>query len=314
MNDATALMTRYLLGELSEREQADLETRYFEDPRVFDQLADVENVLIDDYVRGRLAAATRQRFESHFMAHPQRRERVRFAEALIRTVDGATPALEPHGRNDGWASASISSAGASWFDGFRPPSFAMAFATALTLVVVGTWLLSNSRRASEEIAVRPAAEEGRRAGEPAPLPPPGEVRPSPTPPPEAKPALPTPVRPVLATASLALVVGPGERSAEPNQLPTLTIPPGTEQIRFALTLREHDYARYRVMVRAIGGAEVLRQGDLLPATLGAQPAFSITAPAVRFEARDYLLTLQGATGSGDYEDLSQTIFRVVRQP
>jgi anti-sigma factor RsiW len=293
MNDATALMTRYLLGELSEREQADLETRYFEDPRLFDELVEVETSLIDDYVRGRLTPETQQRFETHFLADPRRRERVQFAGALARTID----------RTDGETrlptEPSTTRAGGSWFDWIRTPGFAVAFATVLPLAVVGTWLIVSARRTTEEIADAPATPR-----------PADDVRPSPaeTPPP------PTISRPVLAVATLALTVGPGERSADAKQLPTLTIPPATDQVRFALTLREHDYARYRVIVRLIGGAELLRQGDLVPATAGAEPAFTLTAPATRFEPGDYLLTLQGATAGGEYEDLSMTIFRIARQP
>lgn len=312
MNDATSLMTRYLLGELSEREQADFEAQYFEDPRVFDELADVESALIDDYVRGRLAPATRQQFESHFMADARRRERVRFSEALTRTIDRTAPSSMPIDRPESQAQASSAGAAESWLDWLRTPGFAMAFATVLALVVVGTWLVVNTRRASEEMASGPAAEEGR-GGEPAPGPSPAGVSPAPAPP-EATPQPPAPVRPVLAVATLALVVGPGERSSAGNELPTLPIPPGTEQVRFALTLREHDYARYRVIVRVIGGPEVLRQGDLMPTAAGTQPTFTLTAPAARFDAGDYMLTLQGASAGDAFEDLSQTIFRVARQP
>jgi hypothetical protein len=114
-----------------------------------------------------------------------------------------------------------------------------------------------------------------------------------------------------AAPTLALIVGPGERSSSRDGPPTLTIPPGTEQVRLGLTLREHDYARYRVIVRAIGGAELLRQSDLVAAG-GAGPAFAITIPATSVDAGDYMPTLQGASTAGEFEDLSQTLFRVNR--
>lgn len=309
MNDATALMTRYLLGELSEREQAELEARYFEDARVFEELAQVESALVDDYVRGRLAPEIRRQFETHFMADPRRRERVQFAEALARTID-RTPA-----GTDAQPARRDAAPGWGWRDWFQTPRFAMAFATALALVAVGGWLVIDARRTRQETAATPGVDEGQRAGEPSAAPPPGvEARPSPPPPadPTPRPA-PTP-RPVLAVATLALVVGAGERSSGTSDPPTLTIPPGTDQVRFLLNLREHDYTRYRVLVRVISGPEVLRQSDLVPAAAGAQPAFTLTAPVVGFEPGDYMLTLQGATTGGEYEDLSQTIFRIARQP
>jgi hypothetical protein len=307
MTDATALMTRYLLGELSEREQADLEMRYFEDPRVFDELVEVETSLIDDYVRGRLTPETRQRFETHFLADPRRCARVQFAEALARVIDRA------NGETRLPTEPSTTRAGGSWLDWIRTPGFAMALATLLALVVVGTWLIVSARRTNEEIAAGPATDEGGRAGDASSTPRPAdEVRPSPAPPTETTP--PPTSRPVLTVATLALTVGPGERSADANQLPTVTIPPSTDQVRFALTLLDHDYARYRVIVRLIGGAEVLRQSDLVPVTAGAEPALTLTAPATRFESGDYMLTLQGANAGGEYEDLSVTLFRITGQP
>jgi hypothetical protein len=65
-----------------------------------------------------------------------------------------------------------------------------------------------------------------------------------------------------------------------------------------------------VIVRAIGGDELTRTGDLTPAAGGGRPAFTITLPAARVAAGNYLLTLRGARTSGAFEDLSQTILRV----
>src|SRR5215831_10635903 len=86
MNDSTYL-TRYLLGELSDDERTSLEERYVADPSVFDAVARAESDLVDDYVRGTLAPAARERFERVYLAHPQRRERVKFAEALLTRLD-----------------------------------------------------------------------------------------------------------------------------------------------------------------------------------------------------------------------------------
>ena len=61
MNDSGSI-TRYLLGELPEDEQAALEARYIADSRVFDEVAKIESDLVDDYVRGKLAADVCDRF------------------------------------------------------------------------------------------------------------------------------------------------------------------------------------------------------------------------------------------------------------
>ena len=76
---------RYLLGELSPAEQAELETQYFGDPDLLDRIDAAEDELIDGYVRRELPPERRLRFESHFL-NDKRLERVRMAEALQRAA------------------------------------------------------------------------------------------------------------------------------------------------------------------------------------------------------------------------------------
>lgn len=61
---ATGHIRRYLLGELSDEEEAQFEVEYFADPAL---LADVEaedHDLVDDYVSGQLTTTERERFEA----------------------------------------------------------------------------------------------------------------------------------------------------------------------------------------------------------------------------------------------------------
>src|SRR5438876_3642122 len=87
MNNPEQMMAHYLLGELSESEQADLEQRYFADSAVLDRLAQIECDLMDDYARDRLSPLMRERFEQVYLASPERRARLRFSEALVTKLD-----------------------------------------------------------------------------------------------------------------------------------------------------------------------------------------------------------------------------------
>src|SRR5512138_2442454 len=87
MTDADEMMTRYLFGELSEAEQAQLEEHYFTDAQTFNQLAQLETELIDDYARGRLSPPMRARFERAYLSNPNRRARLKFSEALTTRLD-----------------------------------------------------------------------------------------------------------------------------------------------------------------------------------------------------------------------------------
>ena len=80
------LIIKYLLGELSEREQERLEARYFVDDALFELLLAIEDELIDRYARGEVMGRERRRLEHHFLKSPARRKRVRFAGALLRNV------------------------------------------------------------------------------------------------------------------------------------------------------------------------------------------------------------------------------------
>ena len=46
------------------------EEAYFGDSCVFAEVAEAESALVDDYVRGRLAADIRRRFEQVYLADP----------------------------------------------------------------------------------------------------------------------------------------------------------------------------------------------------------------------------------------------------
>jgi hypothetical protein len=277
---------RYLLGELTEAEQSALEETYFNDAQVFAEVAAEENALVDDYVRGRLAPETRHRFETVYLSRPERRARVEFAEALLTRAD-ASPASSSGDRSG--------SRRAGWLTAWLSPRPALAAAAVAAGIVIGIalWTAQQSSRPG------PESQQARTSnGSPS--------TPSTTPPGP-------PVSPTLSVVTLAMTVGAGQRSSSPSAPTTLEIPANTDTVRLALTLRERDYGRYRVIVRAIGAEEVLRRDELKPSLEPSAPAFTIDVPAATFASGDYMLTLQGATGTGEFDDLSQSLFRVVKR-
>ncbi len=322
MNESTSTATRYLLGELLESDQSAFEERFFSDPRAFEEVEAAETALVDDYVRGRLPVDVRRRFEQTYLADPRRRDRVRFAAALAARVDqsGAAPP-SGHGRRRRLGPDSQPASGwPSWIAVSWPlqarPGLAVA---AVLLAATGIWLASQLGRGREDSAPvaggragqeRPAgaADAGERARAP-------EVeRPSPGP---AAPPLPatrsSPKGPVTPTfATLIIAVGGGERGQDGGRPPTLVIAPTTSDVRIQLRLREHEHASYQIVLRAIGGPEILRRANLRPATEAAGPVLTLTVPASRFSAGDYMLTLQGAAGGSEFDDVSLSLFRVDR--
>jgi anti-sigma factor RsiW len=81
-------LTRYLLGEMTEAEQMQLEAHYFADPEKFADLCAWRDDLIDRYVNDELSASLRLRFEAAIENAWMTSERIRFAETLQESIEG----------------------------------------------------------------------------------------------------------------------------------------------------------------------------------------------------------------------------------
>ncbi len=83
-DDDQELIYRYLLGELPEDEQSELEQRYFTDNALFERLLAVEDELINRYARNESSDEERKRMEAYFLKSQARRKRLMFTQALMR--------------------------------------------------------------------------------------------------------------------------------------------------------------------------------------------------------------------------------------
>lgn len=307
-------MRRYLLGEMTEAERAALEREYFADGRLFELMVRAENELVDEYARGLLPPPARERFERHYLSHPARRARARFAEALAAKLGetGAAAAAEPPHAKPLWRSRPAF---------LRAPALAWALSAALLLAAAGAaWLRLETRAPRHETAKTevPRAAQETRAGEPpAPVadgrpadgrPPaePGRTRTeqrgvAPAPTPAAKPA------PTFAT--LVLTIG-STRSAGAAPHALLAIPARTEKARLQLNLRESDYKSYRAALKAVGGTDVYAWERVNSRVTKSGVTITLTVPARMLADGDYLLTLSGVGESGELEDVSKSLFRV----
>ena len=309
MTNQEQIIQRYLLGELPEVEQAALEEAYFSDRRLFDQIVQAENQLVDQYARGLLPPAARESFEKHYLAHPKRRQRANFARALATRLD----------ERNGVVAVSPPNAESLWnrlLPSLRGPRLAWAFSVVLLLMtVVAGWFLLETRRLRQDLSLQQQRErelqqqatserqraeqlaaelERRREDQPA-------VSPSPT-----------PFKPAPVFVSLVLAVGE-TRSINGVAPVLLVIPPGTEQVRVQLNLRENNYASYRVVLQPAGGREFFASPPLAAKLATSGASLSLTIPAQRFASGDYILTLRGVRQTGEVEDVSKSIFTVERK-
>jgi hypothetical protein len=309
MDELEQIATRYLLGELSEHEQAALEEKYFRDPQVFNEVLKVESELVDAYARDQLSTEMRERFESSYLKHPARRQRVEFARALTTRIDEREESATrvEHSPQSAlrisWKQRLLAIVGA--------PGPKLRFAVALVLVAIALaaiWIFVNSRlrQQQREAAQIQAPQQPTETPQQAEKQPAQEARiPSET----LSPSPNSNTNPRPSIVSLALTVG-GVRSAEGGPTPTLAIPHDTTHAQIVLDLKDDSYPRYRASLQKIGGPDIFTQTNLRPRSTKAGARFVFRVPAKGLTSGDYVLTLGGITPEGEVDELNKSLFRV----
>lgn len=151
--DREALLRAYLLGTLSPEEQEPIDRQVVEDEVAHEELLATQDDLIHAYLAGGLSDADRERFESHFLASPRRRERVAFIRSLMTAVSredspAAAPTVAPI------TSARHAAPSHRW-------TAALPWAAMVAVGLAGgAWSVGERRRADREIA---GAQERERA-------------------------------------------------------------------------------------------------------------------------------------------------------
>ena len=304
-------ITSYLVGDLPETEQTELERRYFGDTTFVDRVIRAETDLLDAYARGRLPDEMRQRVARQYLTHPTRRERLRFAQALAARVgDPETTTVDARdARTSGWQAA------LSWWSRFGT-AVPLSLAAATVLLITTGWLLVDRVRLREalnrvqvtseqherDLQQQIAAERQTRDAAMAER---DRLR-------EQQSGALAAARAPNSTALVALVFAVGGIRA-PGDLPsTFKIPVETEQVQLQLNLKENDYVRYTIALRTVSGQEILSRQGLQPSKIESGWRLSTTVLASRFAPGDYMLMLSGVTRDGNRDDVSTSIFRVER--
>lgn len=292
-----ALMRRYLLGDLPEAEQLALETGFFADSNLLEQMQEAETDLVDDYVRGQLSNTDQQQFERHYLITPDHQERVAFARELLRAANEfELPQLAPP-KESFWEKLLAA---------LRAPQFAFgAAATAVVLLVVGAVWLNNQRadwqRQFAQTAAERAAEQQR-------------VREL-----EAQLAQQTQQNAELSSELAKLnerlnaeapkptifsfLLIPGVRGSEQQ---TLKLPSTAQQIRLQIKLEASDFPRYRASLRPLDGGAGWNPTSI---SKTGSTVF-VTIPADKLRSGDYILTLTGVEAAGATEEINRYFFRL----
>jgi len=146
------VITQYLLGSLPEDQAARFDELSFTDSEFAVALQNVENDLVDTFVRGELSGQSLDQFKSSYLVSPLRRKKVKFAEAFqdFAKKDAVQPAAirheaSPERRN---RLSELLSA----LKVFTVPRLAFQWglaSAALVLILAGGWLVFENIRRRE---------------------------------------------------------------------------------------------------------------------------------------------------------------------
>lgn len=298
-------MIRFLLRETSEEERQDIAEQTVKDEEFFLELQAVEDELISSYVRDELSPGRRERFEKHFLATPEQRQRMEFSRTLLNYL----------GKQD---QNEIKSAPAALLGVFQRPIPAVVFTALFLLVLMGamwaTWDAYRSRtnlrqlQAEQEDLKRTNLQLQKELAVQRTL----NTQLSQ---PQNSASVPVPDRgqkpgPAHTFPVLVVSLTPGQMR-DLNSSPKLVISPVAELLRFRLLLDRVDESRFhRLLIKTADEDEILRQRiPNRPHTASFQPIV-IDLSAKLFPPGDYLITLQGTMDGSVFTDVADYIFRV----
>jgi hypothetical protein len=323
------LMARYLLGELTEEQQVEIEDRAFTDHEFMAGITSVENDLIDEYVRDQMSQSHRRRFESRFLASESRRKRVEFARALAQLLP-ETRVTERETRTVSATRNSWRDALAAFFDGLNPTSRFALVAATLLILLGGAWLIiqtltlrsqlnrlqaqqqsqhndretlqgqvESERRRNEELLAQLNQEKQQRAQTDESLRRLTESVNQPT------------YAPRSIIASLTLL--PGISRGATTQ-PKLLLPPNASVARLQIGIEpEENYKSFGVELRTAGGRPVWMRDSLTARSSRGGRSIRLTLPASALLPGEYELRLKGIPDSGPREDVGFYYFEVMKR-
>jgi hypothetical protein len=322
------------LGDLPEDEKTQAEEVFFADDARFEAVELAEDELLDAYVRNELSPEERRQFKAKLFYSPRLVERLNFAMALAERANSYLSS-EPGSSSEG--STSFTSAPAKptirWWRGFfpQPPSWRMALSacTAIILVAgvafVSGWLRLRSeseRLAAAQAAVQRqkeeldgmAAQQGTRTAqlntdlqrekdqraedlkliEELQLANERKERQN---------------QPLLSTFATVFLTPGSSRSGGQRQS-ELTMGSKTTIAWIQLALEKIEYSAYNAAITA-DGAEVFRRNGLKAHNTRSGAQLLLSLPSQRLLPGDYLVHVEGVTGSGQIESVNDYVFRVI---
>jgi anti-sigma factor RsiW len=277
--DQEKRMAQYLLGQLPEEEQAELERRYLTDDALFEELVAAEDDLRDAYDRGELSRLDREAFEQRLLTAPAQQTQQEFARTLCRylkkTNSKVGPLVQPEAK---WR---------SWLEvlGARPwIVFVPALSVTILVLLAGSWWLG--RRGSQ---VPPGTSQTASVNTPSG----GRLSTGGQGP---------------ETRTMGFVLNRGLIRGSEGSEP-LVIPPEVSQVRLEARV-EADYPLYEAVLQTVESKQIWTKGNLEAETVPGGKRILLYLSSSLLTPGDYILTLRGLPPAGHPEIVAEYTFRV----
>lgn len=262
--DEKAIFRKYLLHDIDEEAQEQVEQRLLTDKEFTRQIAMAQDDLIDDFIAGTLSEQEMESFRTHYMTTPARLQKLKFATALDAYVTKIAQEARP-----GLFKRPILS--------FRPRSVKILFAVAATLLIcAAAFLLWPGRNLQWEIA------RANRAEETASIPTSELKRDSES------------ARALVLRQNLVREGGENRR---------VEIGGGVKYVRLLLEVGPAPYDSYRALMQTADGYDLASIERLKARNEDGAQFVVINLPAQSIRRGDYQLRLTGISNNGQEHDL-----------
>lgn len=278
----------YLLGLLPEAELAQVEQTLITDGDCYEQVLMAEGDLIDNYLRGRLSSAERQRFDEHFLLTPERQEQFRFMQILHGYVD-RTPQVQGQ-------QPSVK----SWWERLLPfpvtaPAWKYAQALALlALAVGGIWFLFRLPKQPDEQIVK-----------------------QPTPNPLATAISTATPTNITGTRKQKVDLSSGQEMSSGSKSQIINVTPEDGEVQLKLHLDNDQYANYQATLLDDDDENEATNTRKLPQQFQPQGEkvkyLLINLAVAELPHKNYRLKLQGLTSDGKWENAETAHFQIIHK-
>jgi hypothetical protein len=284
-------LVRYLLGSLPPEDAERLDELSISDGDFSWRLREVENDLVDAYVRSELAGETLAQFESFYMASDRGRQKVEFAEGLRRFQAKAAKVNEP--QRQSFLRRMFAVPREDLRFGMGAVALLLVFAflglddLRLRMGVFHDHMQQSSleRQLNEEHAANAeAARQLELARKSAPD--------------------------LTRLRTLSLILPPPTRGMAGIKI--LTVPSGTDLVVLTLTLESADFPHYSFTLKdPFTGQVAFSSPELDPVPLGERYAVSASLPAQLLKQQTYIAEVVGLSRANASHAVGDYAFRVV---